>query len=591
MPLGVDFSDHQAPCRHGRCTALPLSVFQRLRRLGKAFAILKASQYVAEQTFQDHYRLAREAGLIRGAYHLFTESPVDNQVRLFLGLVPRLAPGELPPFLDVEDPSSANLPLFRHYHYTHSGQGNAAGTSALLEALQQWVDRVEAALGRTPIIYTGAMWRDDLLSTRMSQYPLWTIPNRLPFGGWGNRAEILQYAEDGGNWLGRPKYREPGVDLPGVDYDSYNGTIYGLRGLADLGRVGVGLTPVGAVIAHCEVDRHVHLLHESSPRTWDDSDLMNGALPSLGGDPTVLAVGSAVVLYFRDDGRVVEATQPAPWATWDVEDLSSLAGVTGMHDPRVITDGGQRFVVFAGDDDDWHLLTRQVTGRWAVSHLLSQARRSGFMSVPTSSGQPNIYVVTGSPNPRIVGRAGPAGELFEFALRPHRWQATSLNAVVTGPEGSPPAATYSPPIYQTATETFIVYRAVQGQLWQIALGARSATNLSAAAIGSVAAVGHPTCFVLGGEAHVLYRGVDRNSHDISLRGAPGTIMCGPAACRPHPIPRARLTVRRRSSRSARPMGWSAPADSTAPCGPAPILCAARQVIGVARSSPQAFLPA
>lgn len=524
MPLGVDLSDFQAPCARtvgGRCVArnaLPLPVFQRLRGLGKTFTILKASQYRAEQTFQAHYRLAREAGLIRGAYHLFTENSVENQVRLFLGLVPRMVPGELPPSLDVEDPSSAHLPLFHHYHYTHGGLGNAAGTNALLDALQQWLDRVEAALGRTPIIYTGAMWRDDLRSTRMSQYPLWTIPNRLPFGGWGTRADILQYAEDGENWLGQLHYREPGVDLPGVDYDSYNGTIYGLRGLADLGRVGVGLTPGGAVIAHCEVDRHVHLLHESSPRTWADSDLMNGALPSLGGDPTLLATGSAVVLYFRDDGRVVEATQLAPSRTWDVEDLSSVAGVRGMHDPRVIAVGSQRFVVFSGDDDDWHLLTRQATGSWGVSHLLSQARRSGFTSVPESSGQPNLYVVAGSPNPRIVGRAGPGGELFELALGPNGWHATSLNTVITGPGGSPPAATYSPAIYQTATETFIVYRAVRGQLWQIARGARSATNLSAAAMGSVAAVGHPACFVLGGEAHVLYRGVDRNIHDTSFRG-------------------------------------------------------------------------
>jgi monoamine oxidase len=537
MPLGVDFSDHQASCTRGRCTPLARSVFERLRRLGKVFAILKASQYQSEQTFPAHYQLAREVGLIRGAYHLFTEAAVEAQVRLFLGLVPRLAPGELPPSLDVEDPSSANMPLFRHYRYTHGGQGNAAGTTALLDALQQWLDRVEAALGRTPIIYTGAMWRDDLRSKRMSQYPLWTIPNRLPFGGWGSRADILQYAEDGERWLGQAKYREPGVGLPGVDYDSYNDTIYGLRGLADLGRVGVGLTPQGAIIAHSEVDRHIHLLREATPQAWTDADLMNGALPSSGGDPTLLAVGSAVAMYFRDDGgRVVEALQRAPSASWDVDDLSTVAGVTAMHDPRVLTVGSQRHVVFSGDDDDWHLLTRQATGGWTVSHLLSQARRSGFTSVPESSGQPVPYVVAGSPNPRIVGRAGPIGDLFELALGPNGWQATSLSGVVTGPTGSPPPATYSPAIYQTAAETFIVYRAVRGQLWHIARGARRATNLSDAATGSVAAVGHPTCFVHRGEPHILYRGVDRNIHDISLRaGSWGDHMlpCGvPAASDP-----------------------------------------------------------
>jgi hypothetical protein len=63
-----------------------------------------------------------------------------------------------------------------------------------------------------------------------------------------------------------------------------------------------------------------------------------------------------------------------------------------------------------------------------------------------------------------------------------------------------------------------VYRAVRGQLWQIARGARRAVNLSAAAVGSVAAVGHPTCFARGDEAHVVYRSVDRAIHDISFRG-------------------------------------------------------------------------
>ena len=103
-------------------------------------------------------------------------------MNLFVGLVRRLGPGDLPPSLDVEDGS---LTLFRHYNYIHHfndghQEGNQAGTNRLLHDLQEWLDRVEAALGRTPIIYTGVMWRDDLQSTQMAAYPLWTITRHEP---------------------------------------------------------------------------------------------------------------------------------------------------------------------------------------------------------------------------------------------------------------------------------------------------------------------------------------------------------------------------------------------------------------------------
>ena len=259
-----------------------------------------------DPTFGGHYENARAAGLIRAAFHWFTPRPVSDQVRLFLGLVPRLGPGDLAPALDLEDSSMA---LWQHYKYSHGKTGNASGSTALLDDVQDWLDRVEAALGRTPIIYTGVIWRDDLKSTRMSQYPLWTLPSRwFPAGGLGGwrRVELWQYAEDGTPGHGMTQYREAGIELPGVDYDAYNGTIYGLRGLADLGRTGVGLTPLGAVAAHCEPDRHLHLMRENPPRTWTGTDLMRGALPGLGGDPVLSHCGhhrAALLPHRRPDRR------------------------------------------------------------------------------------------------------------------------------------------------------------------------------------------------------------------------------------------------------------------------------------------------
>lgn len=511
MPLGLHISGWQGiqvakKVHHPQ----PLATFQRLARLGKVFVFVKASQNVADSTFRGHYENVRAAGLIRGAFHWFTPHPVSDQVRLFLSLVPRVGPGELAPALDVEDGSKV---LLQRYKY-----GTQAGSAALLDALQDWLDRVEAALGRTPIIYTGVIWRDDLRSTRMSQYPLWTLPSRWHpagrLGGW-HRVEMWQYAEDG-KPDGNP-YREPGVKLPGVDYDAYNGTIYGLRGLADLGRTAVGLTPFGAVVAHCEPDRHLHLLRESPPGTWTGTDLMSGALPGLGGDPVLCTAGTTVRLYFRTDGRIVEASQSDPAAAWDVEDLSSIAGVTAVHDPRAVTAGDRRVVVFSGEDDDWHLLSRTAATPWTATHVLSEARRSSGPGVPPSSGQPAVYLPPGSANPRIVGRAGPLGHLVELALESTGWAATDLTATSTGPHGIPPAATYSPTVYHSDGETFVVYRAIRGELWQIARGARRATNLTSAAVRSEIAAGHPACFVHDGRVHVIYRGVDQWIHELTVR--------------------------------------------------------------------------
>ena len=536
MPLGVDLSDHQGTGPPKHPVALPVARFQELAHLGKVFAIVKASQYAAETTFRDHYDHVREAGLVRGSYHFFTERPVAEQVRLLLGLVGRLGPGELAPSLDVEDESKR---LWNAYHYTYDGTGTVAGSTALLDALQAWLDAVEAALGRTPLLYTGVVWRDGLQSPRMSQYPLWTLPNRFPFGGWA-RADIWQYAEDG-----EPKthpYHETGVHIGGIDFDAYNGTIWGVRGLADLGRIGVATSPAGTVLAYSGPDRHVHLVLGTN-----DVDLMAGELPGVGGDPVLRLAGDTTRLYFRSDGRVVEASRSGTSGSWDVDDLSSVAGIRALHEPSAVTTADQRAVVFWGEDDDWHLCTRPNTGPWSVTAVLAAARRESGRTVPPSSGQPVAYRDPASGAVRVFGRAGLLGHLIEASLGRQGWMTTDVTATASGPHGIPPAATYSPAVYADGAATLIVYRAIRGELWQINRTTGQATDLTAAAVGSVLAAGHPCCFVLRGEPHVVYRGVDRNLHELTLRGGSwraATLSCDvPVASDPTCTPDGTVAVR------------------------------------------------
>src|SRR5262249_38528027 len=140
------------------------------------------------------------------------------------------------------------------YHYRRTVYPNwQVGRDELLADIQDFLNRIETALGRTPMIYTSHMWADsDMMNNPrlMSEYPLWTVYHGqrdlrgIMVGGWGNGWDFIQYAEAGENYWGLNPYEEPNITVPGLDFNAYNGTIYGLRGLADIGRPGVALGPV-----------------------------------------------------------------------------------------------------------------------------------------------------------------------------------------------------------------------------------------------------------------------------------------------------------------------------------------------------------
>jgi hypothetical protein len=356
------------------------------------------------------------------------------------------------------------------------------------------------------------MWRDDLQSTRMSNYPLWTIPRHFSTRHWP-RAEILQYAEEGGNWLGFAHYTEPHVNIAGTQYDAYNGTIYGLRGLADIGRPGVALNVVppglglNSVphIAHAEIDDSLHLMVGPA---WADRNLSAGDLPGRGGDPVLLASRDALFLYFRSGNDVIEATASGAnnWR-WNSDKLDALA--IPIHDPRAVLSGDQRFVVYWGDDDDWHLLT--WNRGWAGSGgLLSRANLRTAMG-GRSTGQPTVYVTRGVVH--VVGRVDTDGHLFDLWLDGAAWRNDDITALARRLAPTMPAATYSPCAYETSAGVAIAFRAVRGDIWVIRRNDHTPTNVTAAAHAKSAA-GHPTCFVLNDKPHIVYRGTDRLIYDI-----------------------------------------------------------------------------
>jgi GH25 family lysozyme M1 (1,4-beta-N-acetylmuramidase) len=109
-----------------------------------------------DPTFGEHWSEMQRVGLVRGAYQFFRPGEsVTAQADQMIAAVRDLGPGDLAPVIDVE---------------TADGVSGAA----VVDAVGRWLDRVEAATGRTPIIYAAAGFWDTLPNTEpFAEHPLW----------------------------------------------------------------------------------------------------------------------------------------------------------------------------------------------------------------------------------------------------------------------------------------------------------------------------------------------------------------------------------------------------------------------------------
>ncbi|MFZ5888782.1 MAG: GH25 family lysozyme [Chloroflexota bacterium] len=187
----------------------------KVRATGQRFVFAKATEGVsyADPTFPANWSGAKAAGLLRGAYHFFRAN-VDGkkQAKKFIDYVKSTKDnGELPPVLDLE---------------THDGQTNAR----IISRAKDWLDEVEAAFGKKPIIYSAQYFLQDHFSEAgggppawAKDYPLWLAqyPNTYTEGqqpylprGWF-KWTFWQYSQKG---------RLNGINDK-VDLNVFNGTL------------------------------------------------------------------------------------------------------------------------------------------------------------------------------------------------------------------------------------------------------------------------------------------------------------------------------------------------------------------------------
>ncbi|MBF9142713.1 glycoside hydrolase family 25 protein [Hymenobacter properus] len=120
------------------------------------FAFIKASEgaTMRDVRFARNWREARKAGVLCGAYHYFQPNR-DGQVQadLFARTVP-LAPGDLPPVLDVEAPNFHDVAVLRR-------------------EVARWLRLIEAHYGVRPILYSNHSFYKRHLAGHFDNYPLW----------------------------------------------------------------------------------------------------------------------------------------------------------------------------------------------------------------------------------------------------------------------------------------------------------------------------------------------------------------------------------------------------------------------------------
>lgn len=187
----------------------------KVRATGQRYVFVKATEAISyrDPTFDDNWFGAKKAGLLRGAYHFFRcNTDARKQADYFIDYVRSFNDdGELPPVLDLE---------------THDGQRR----DKIVPAVKIWLDRVESAFGKKPIIYSGQYFLQDYLSEAgggppswakdhplwLAQYPSQYAPGMQPFlpRGWF-KWTFWQYSDKG---------RLNGINAD-VDLNVFNGTL------------------------------------------------------------------------------------------------------------------------------------------------------------------------------------------------------------------------------------------------------------------------------------------------------------------------------------------------------------------------------
>ncbi|WP_291588099.1 glycoside hydrolase family 25 protein [Bacteroides sp.] len=194
---GIDISHYQ-----GDIDWLEL-MQSRLTDYPIEFVFMKATEGGdhGDDTFTRNFSEAGKHGFIRGAYHFFSpKTDPLKQADFFIRTV-KLAPGDLPPVLDVEVTGKKTK-------------------QELQQNIKRWLDRVEAHYGVKPILYTSYKFKSRYLDDSIfNTYPYWIAHYYVDSVKYEGKWHFWQHSDVGA---------VPGIDED-VDLNVFNGSLEELK--------------------------------------------------------------------------------------------------------------------------------------------------------------------------------------------------------------------------------------------------------------------------------------------------------------------------------------------------------------------------
>lgn len=196
---GIDVSRYQSTIAWGEVKRMQVKNI----RLGFAFIKATEGSSLVDPYFKRNWKKAKEAGMVRGAYHFFQpRKDGKTQAKHFFDHV-SLESGDLPPVLDIE-------------------RGWNVSREKVQAEVREWLDAMEAAYGVKPIIYTYVTFYEKYLKGSFDEYPLWIAHYYQPDNPRISRTwDFWQHSEEG---------RVNGI-LAKVDFNVFSGDSAEFRAL------------------------------------------------------------------------------------------------------------------------------------------------------------------------------------------------------------------------------------------------------------------------------------------------------------------------------------------------------------------------
>jgi lysozyme len=194
---GVDVSGHQG-----------IIDWDRLKAGSVDFAYIKASEgeNFNDPRFSRNWYASEQAGILRGAYHFFTQCRTGKvQAENFIRVVPKDS-NALPPAIDAE----------------HMGPcRQSAAVKDVAAEIESFLDALQAHYGVRPIIYTTREFHDAYLAGKFRKERFWIRSLMVPPDFREAQWLFWQYHNDG---------RRAGIS-GAVDLNAFKGTVAELEAL------------------------------------------------------------------------------------------------------------------------------------------------------------------------------------------------------------------------------------------------------------------------------------------------------------------------------------------------------------------------